>query len=195
MLAFAADVEGVVRVEALWRECLRRFGLGAGKADDGVVGVHHGRERLQHRPFRAGPRRAACWDSLVAALPSETLDAIEAALVRAPYDGDGPALFDLRMSDAAWRTAARAGLTVHVAGQALRVDASRNPYKDAREIVATEHLVDADEVLRARRFDAETARSKRSSTDRTKASYGAQGPTSMAPPVAMTANHRRARCR
>jgi PQQ-like domain len=157
MLAFAADVEGVERVEALWRACVRRFGPFA----EGVDAAARWANITNANAFSVGhfehPTEGGAWRALTAALPAETLYAIEDAMLRdPPVEGDPATDFELRLCDAAWRTAARAGLTIFTADptrRALRVDAAENPYETLREIRATGYLVDAAGVLRARRFD------------------------------------------
>lgn len=158
MLAFAADVEGVERVEALWRACVRRFGPFAEGLDDAARWANITNANAFSVGHFEQPTEGGAWRALTAALPAETLDAIEDAMLRdPPVEGDPATDFELRLCDAAWRTAARAGLTIFTEGptrRALRVDAAENPYETLREIRATGYLVDAAGVLRARRFDA-----------------------------------------
>lgn len=155
MLAFAGDVEGVERVESLWREALRRFAPWVGEADDVARWACLTREIIWSSEGGMRLPCAAAWRALVASLSAEANDAIE----RMIFESNSTEVareFDLRMADAAWRTAARAGLSARVSStspDAIRYEARENPYDALRAIIATGYMVDVRGYLIAARFD------------------------------------------
>ncbi len=155
MLAFAGDVEGVERVESLWREALRRFAPWVGEADDVARWACLTREIIWSSEGGMCLPCAAAWRALVASLSAEANDAIE----RMIFESNSTEVargFDLRMADAAWRTAARAGLSARVSStspDAIRYEARENPYDALRAIIATGYMVDVRGYLIAARFD------------------------------------------
>lgn len=155
MLAFAGDVEGVERVESLWREALRRFAPWVGEVDDVARWTCLTREIIWSSEGGMRLPCAAAWRALVASLSAEAYDAIE----RMIFEGNSTEIareFDLRMADATWRTAARAGLSTRVSAtspHAIRFDERENPYDALRAIIATGYMVDVRGYLIAPRFD------------------------------------------
>lgn len=155
MLAFAGDVEGVERVESLWREALKRFAPWVAEVDDVARWTCLTREIIWSSEGGMRLPCAAAWRALVASLSAEAYDAIE----RMIFESNSTEVareFDLRMADATWRTASRAGLSTRVSAtspDAVRFDARENPYDPLRAIIVTGYMVDVRGYLIAPRFD------------------------------------------
>ncbi len=145
MLAFASDVEGVARVESLWREMQRRLDRWGAGGDDVCwwasarqVGLLSEAEIL---PLRSRPAREMVAD----ALSPEVFARIDGAVARMRFDGLGYDLVrPVLIAEAEWSAAALVGLGDH----------DDNPFAPLRAILATGYAFEAGGALLARCFDA-----------------------------------------